>query len=139
MELVDLARLDLRYSSLERVQYGVGAQFYGVMEGTLHGDRLSGTLHLTNLAQGRPDGVNTPSLRGILTTGDGAGIWVELDGLATLRPDDGARVFVTTCRLRTGDLAYEWVNRTVGVVEGVLDVETGAARARLLECRPTIT
>src|SRR5687767_2387728 len=65
VELVDLGRMELAYSSLEAVEYEVGAQFYGVMEGTLVGDRLSGTLHLTNLAQGRPDGVNTPTLRGL--------------------------------------------------------------------------
>jgi hypothetical protein len=131
--------MELAYSSLEAVEYEVGAQFYGVMEGTLVGDRLSGTLHLTNLAQGRPDGVNTPTLRGLLRTRDGVDVWMELDGLATLRPEDEARVFVTTCRFRTGEAAHGWLNRTVGLVEGVLDTETLSARARLYECRPTFT
>ena len=138
MDIVDLARLDLRYSSLQSVEYEVGRQFYGVLEGTLEGARLRGSVHLTNLAQGRPDGVNTPTLRGLLRTDDGVDVWMELDGLATLRPDDQARVFVTTCRFRSGDAAYGWLDRTVGLLEGVLDTETGSARGLVYECRPTL-
>ncbi len=138
MELVPLARMELEYRSLEAVRFAAGAQFYGVMEGRLDGGRLSGDVHLTNLAQGRPDGVNTPTLRGLLTTPDGALVWLELDGLATLRVEDGARVFVTACGLRSGDGPYAWVNTVVGVVEGVLDTDTGVARAVVHECRPTL-
>ncbi len=43
----------------------------------------------------RPDNVNLPTLRGLLTTDDDAAVWVELDGLATLRSEDEPRVFVT--------------------------------------------
>jgi hypothetical protein len=139
VELIELGDLSLEYTSLEAVRYTAGAQFYGVMEGRLEGARLSGAVHLTNVAQGRPDGVNTPTLRGLLTTGDGTLVWLEMDGLATLRTEDGARVFVTSCRLRAAEGPYAWVDTVVGVVEGVLDPETGAARARVYECRPTIT
>lgn len=65
------------------------------MEGRLSGDRVSGMLHLTNLAHRRADNVNVPTLRGVLATDDGAKVWVELDGVATLRESDNARVFVT--------------------------------------------
>jgi hypothetical protein len=63
-------------------------------------------VRLTNLASRRPDNVNLPTLRGVLTTDDGAAIWIELDGIATLRETDGARVFVTSWRFRTGDPHY---------------------------------
>jgi hypothetical protein len=138
VELVELARMHLRYRSLDVVRYEVGAQFYGVMEGSLTGERIGGALHLTNLAQGRPDGVNTPTLRGLLTTPQGDLVWLEMDGLATLRQPDEARVFVTTCRLRTAAASLSWVNSVVGAVEGVLDTETGEAHAVLYECRPTL-
>ncbi len=139
MDLVELGRLHLEYRSLEAVRYAVGTQFYGVMEGRLEGPRLSGAVHLTNLARGRPDGVNTPTLRGLLTTTDRDLVWLELDGLATLRAADEARVFVTSCRFRAGEGPHSWVDSVVGVVEGVLDTETGVARALVYECRPTIT
>ncbi len=141
MELVKLASVELTYTALEALDYGSGGQLYGTMEGSLAGDRLRGTLKLTNLAQRRPDNVNLPTLRGLLTTHDGAVVWVELDGIATLRPEDGARVFVTTCRLRTGDERYGWLNTVFAVLEGVLDSVGvgGVARGSVFECRATVS
>ena len=141
MELAELADVELVYRSLEVLDLGAGGQIYGTMDGTLRGDRISGTLHLTNLAQRRPDGVNLPTLRGLLTADDGAQVYVELDGIAVLRQEDQARVFVTACRFRTGSERHGWLNTVVGVLEGVLDTVAvlGTARARMYECRPTLT
>jgi hypothetical protein len=141
VELVELARVELTYTSLEALDFGVGGQLYGTMAGTLTGERVQGELRLTNLASRRPDNVNLPTLRGVLTTADGAAIWVELDGIATLRPSDEARVFVTACRFRTGDERYAWLNTVVGVLEGVLGSVAvgGEARGTVFECRPTVS
>lgn len=107
----------------------------------LVGERTNGTLRLTNLAQRRPDNVNLATLRGVFTTHDGAVAWLELDGLATLRPEDEARVLVTTCRFRTRDERYGWLNTVFGVLEGVLDSVGvgGVARGTLFECRVTVS
>jgi hypothetical protein len=141
MELVKLATVQLTYTTLEALDFGSGGQLYGTMDGSLAGDRLSGTLKLTNLAPRRADNVNLPTLRGLLTTDDGVSAWVELDGIATLRADDNARVFVTAFRFRTGDERYGWLNTVFGVLEGVLDSvgSGGVARGELFECRTTIT
>jgi len=141
MELLELAELELTYTSLEAIDFGTDGRLYGTMEGRLRGDRVSGDLRLTNLAPRRPDNVNVPTLRGVLTTTDGASAWVELDGIATLRPSDGARVFVTRAVFRTADERYAWLNSVVGVLEGVLDTVGvgGSARGRLFECRADLT
>jgi hypothetical protein len=141
MDLVDLGELELTYTSLESLDYGSGGQLYGTMDGRLVGDRVQGTLRLTNLAARRPDNVNLPTLRGVLTTDDGAVVWIELDGIATLRASDDARVFVTSCRFRTGDERYEWINSVMGVLEGVLGSVAvgGEAHGRLFECRATLS
>jgi hypothetical protein len=141
MDLVDLGELELTYTSLESLDYGSGGQLYGTMEGRLVGDRVQGTLRLTNLAVRRPDNVNLPTVRGVLTTGDGAVVWIELDGIATLRASDDARVFVTSCRFRTGDERYQWLNSVMGVLEGVLGSVAvgGEAHGRLFECRATLS
>lgn len=141
MELVELAHVELTYTSLESLDYGVGGRLYGTMEGALSGERLQGELRLTNLAERRADNVNLPTLRGVLTTADEAVVWVELDGVATLRASDEARVFVTACRFRTGDECYTWLNAIVGVLEGVLGSVAvgGEAHGTLFECRATIT
>jgi hypothetical protein len=141
MELVELAALELIYASLESLDFGVDGQLYATMEGRLAGERLSGELRLTNLARRRADNVNLPTLRGTLTTEDGAVVWLELDGVATLRAHDGARVFVTSVRFRTGDERYAWLNGTFGLVEGVLDSVAvgGSARGHVFECRATVS
>jgi hypothetical protein len=141
VELVNLGELELTYTSLESLDYGSGGQLYGTMEGRLVGERVSGELRLTNFAARRADNVNLPTLRGVLTTDDGAAVWVELDGIATLRESDNARVFVTGCRFRTGDERYSWMNTVVGALEGVLGSVAvgGEARGRLFECRPTLS
>lgn len=140
MELVLLGEVELRYTALEALDYGAGGQLYGTMEGTLRGQRLRGGLRLTNLAPRRADNVNLPTLRGLLTTDDGAVVYLELDGVATLRPADQARVFVTTLRFRTGDARYAWLNTVFGVLEGVLESVAvgGVARGRAYRCDPTI-
>jgi hypothetical protein len=145
MDLQVIADLDLTYTTLESLDYAgvgeAGGRIYGTMDGRLRGERLSGSLRLTNLARRRPDDVNLPTLRGVLTTEDGAAVWVEIDGVATLRQEDGARVFVTAVRFQTGDARYGWLNVVVGVLEGVLDSVGvgGRAHGRLHECRATLT
>jgi len=140
MDLVEIGDLDLTYTSIEVLAFGGEGQIYGGMDGRVTGDRLSGTLRLTNLARRRPDDVNLPTLRGVLTTDDGAAVWVELDGIATLRAADAARVFVTACRFRTDSERYAWLNTVVGVLEGVLDTVGvgGTAHGRMHECRATL-
>src|SRR5438477_1669390 len=93
MELVVLGEVALTYTSLESLDFGSDGQLYGILKGRIEGDRVSGELRLTNLAPRRADNVNLPTLRGILTTDDQAIVWVELDGVATLRESDNARVF----------------------------------------------
>lgn len=140
MNLVPLLEGELRYTSLEVISYEAGGQIYGTMEGEVRGERLRGTVRLTNFAPRRPDNVNCPTLRGVLSTDDGATVYVELDGVATLRPSDNARVFATSITFRTGDSRYAWLNTFLGVVEGVLDSVGvgGVARIRVYRCEPMI-
>ena len=141
MQLEELADVELTYTSIEVLDYAVGGQIYGTMEGSLSGDRVAGSIRLTNLATRRSDNVNLPTLRGILETGDGAVVWVEIDGIAFLREADNARVFVTSFRCRTGDERYAWLNTTFAILEGVLDKVAvgGVARGRLHACSATVT
>ncbi len=140
MNLTSLADLELRYKSLELVNYEVGGQIYGTMEGRLEGEKLRGGLQLTNLAARRADNVNLPTLRGLLITDDGATVYVEMNGIATLRQADQARVFVTSVTFRTGDSRYVWLNTVFGLLEGVLGTVAvgGIARGRIYRCEATI-
>lgn len=55
MDLVELAEVVLTYSTLESLDYDSGGQLYGTMEGSLTGERVAGSLRLTNLASRRPE------------------------------------------------------------------------------------
>jgi hypothetical protein len=135
-----LCDMVLTYTSIESLDYEPGGQIYGAMEGSLSGERLSGTVRLTNLAVRRPDNVNLPTLRGVLTTGTGDTAWVELDGVATLRAADQARVIAARCTFRTGSAQLRWLNTTFVVYEGILDrvAVGGTARGALYACEVTI-
>ncbi len=88
---------------------------------------------MVNLPTRRPDNVNTPAMRALLRTDDGATIYLELNGLAILRKED-----TTSLTLRSGEERYAWVNDVLGVVEGVLNTQTDQAVARAYECRNTL-
>ena len=134
MKLHPLCEMEMHYTSMDYVDFGVGGQYVGTLEGTVKGDRLKGTLKTVNVPARRPDNVNCPAFRGIIATDDGAKVYFEFNGLAVLRPEDKARVFTTSLSLRTGDARYAWVNETVGVVEGILNTTTDQAIVRAYAC-----
>ena len=142
MEFTPIGEMDLTYEPGNvLVDYGSGGQYYGVMVGTWRGGPVSGSLRMTNVAHKRPDNVNTPTLRGILETEDGATMFVEMNGLSQI--EGGGRVFVAALTLRTGHPGYAWVNTLLAVVEGELHGRPKAgevrAQCRVFACRPTIS
>lgn len=141
MRLTPLFDYEILYTHLEFLDYGAGGQLYGTLEGTVTGEMLRGKLHLTNFAVKRPDDVNVPTLRGILTTDDGARVYVEINGIAIARPADGARIVTASLTFRTGDSRYAWLNTAFAVSEGVLDsVATGGiVRNRAYLCEASVT
>jgi hypothetical protein len=143
MKLTPLGEMDLLYvgPSLDFVDYGVGGQFYAAMEGTWRSDRISGRLRLTNIAQKRADNINTPALRGVLETDDGAKMFIEMNGLSQIQ--EGGRVFVSSLTLRTAHPDYQWVNTLFAVTEGELHgpprPNEFRVRSRVFACEATIT
>jgi hypothetical protein len=135
--------MDLLYvgPSLDFVDYGVGGQFYAAMEGEWRSERITGRLRLTNIAQKRIDNVNTPTLRGVMETADGAAFFVEMNGLSQIQ--EGGRVFVSSLTLRTAHPEYQWVNTLFAVVEGELHgpprPNEFRAHCRVYACEATIT
>lgn len=142
MKFNPLGKMDLVYvGPMTLVDYGVGGQYYSDMEGTWQSDRISGKLRLTNIAQKRSDNVNTPTLRGVLETEDGATIFVEMNGLSQIL--GGGRVFVSSLTLRTAHPEYQWANTLFAVVEGELygppRPNELRARCRVYACEATFT
>ena len=135
MQLQFFGDLDVRYTRLEYVDFGAGGQYVGVLQGTFKGQRLSGDVFLINSPPKRPDNVNLPTISGVLTTAEGAKVFMQLNGISLAR--EARRHFVTSVILRCGDDRYAWVNQVFGVMEGVLTPDDRAV-AQVHLCEPTI-
>lgn len=118
MKFTPIGEMDLTYVAVDFVDYGIGGQYHGTMEGQLRTERVSGRVKLTNIAQKRSDNVNTPTLRGVLETDDGARVFVEMNGLSQI--EEGGRVFITSLTFRTAEARYEGLNTLFAIVEGEL-------------------
>src|SRR5579864_7717390 len=140
MKFTPIGEMDLTYVAVEFVDYGIGGQYHGTMEGQLRTERVSGRVKLTNIAQKRSDDVNTPTLRGVLETDDGARVFVEMNGLSQI--EEGGRVFITSLTFRTAEARYEGLNTLFAVVEGELHGRPRPnemhARCRVYACEATI-
>jgi hypothetical protein len=140
MKFTPIGEIDLTYIAIDFVEYGIGGQYYGEMEGQLRTERVSGRLKLTNVAQKRSDNVNTPTLRGVLETDEGARVFLEMNGLSQI--EEGGRVFIASLTFRTADPRYEGLNTLFAVVEGELHGPPRPnemhARCRVYVCEATI-
>lgn len=111
MQWRSVGRLTLKYGPHDEfVEYddAGGGQVYGAMEGALELTGLVGTMHLTNTAPRRTDGVFEPTLRGVLYVVDGTKLYVRMDGMSLPDPERGAnhRIVLSTVRLRTKNPTY---------------------------------
>jgi len=140
MKFTPIGEMDLTYVAVDFVDYGIGGQYHGTMEGELRTERVSGRVKLTNIAQKRSDNVNTPTLRGVLETDDDARVFVEMNGLSQI--EEGGRVFITSLTFRTAEARYEGLNTLFAVVEGELHGRPRPnemhARCRVYACEATI-
>ena len=139
MKLVPLCEIEMHYTWVDFVDFGAGGQYVGTLDGVVKGDRLNGTVKFVNVPPKRPDNVNCPTLRGVLTTADGAKVYLELNGIALLRKADNARLFTTSLLIRSGDSRYAWANSIFGTLEGILNNTTDVALARAYSCENELT
>jgi hypothetical protein len=87
MRLERIGKLELIYTDIdEELPYADGGLVYGILTGTIEMGDLRGLVHATNLARQRPDGVFTPTLRGLLTTQEGGKIFFTMDGISVRDP-----------------------------------------------------
>lgn len=82
MHLDKLCSIELRYLDAHFPKpYGdESGPGWGIGEGTVSGERLSGTLKWSNHPSLRSDGVALPDFRGVISTADGAKVLVSFTG-----------------------------------------------------------
>ena len=102
---------------------------YGEGDGTLAGPRLHGKAHWVNHPHRRSDVTRRPW---VILADDGAQILFTLQGRTFFEDDTGKQLLHTT--FEAEDERYRWLNRSVCVLEGVIDAQTLSIRARIYAC-----
>jgi hypothetical protein len=139
MRLEPLCTLDLQYVGGAHVVTPYGNESglgWGVGDGTVQGDRLTGDVRWSNHPTRRGDGTMLPNTRGLITTGEGAEVffdltgrtvWVEVDGSPTGRQ-------LLMALFESDAERYRWLNNVVCIAEGAIDPERLAAHFAVHIC-----
>ena len=114
------------YGGEEGTGFGEGA-------GTVAGPRLNGTVRWFNHPHRRSDGAMLPNAHGIIRTDDGAMVMFTLQGRTFFEGGTGKQLLHAL--FEAEDERYQWLNSAVCVVEGVIDAERLAMRARVYACQ----
>ena len=115
------------------VPYGTQeASLYAEGDAIFRGGRLNGSGRFINHARRRSDGVNLPSVHGIIRTDDGAFILFVMEG-RTPPVEAGKRRLVSAVFFESDDERYKWLNSAVCVLEAELK-SSGVTSARVYQC-----
>jgi len=106
---------------------------YGEGDGMVTGPRLHGTVRWVNSPHRRSDGAMLPNAHGVIQTHDGATVMFGLQGRTFFEEGIGKQLLLTL--FEAEDERYQWLNRALCVLEGVIDAERLAMRARVYACQ----
>jgi hypothetical protein len=105
---------------------------YGEGDGTVAGPRMEGRLRWVNHPHRRSDGVFLPNAHGLIRTDDGATILFSFQGRTFSEGGKGKQLLVVT--FEAEDERYRWLNRSLCVLEGLVDGQRLAMRSRVYAC-----
>ena len=132
MHLVPLCSMELRYTSdfhLVRPYGNESGLGWGIGDGTVTGERLTGDIAWSNQPRRRGDGAMLPNVRGVITTPDGSEVFCDLTGRTVFVDHGGATVgrqlLMTLFESEAAE--YAWLNAKVCMTEGRIDPEAGTA------------
>jgi hypothetical protein len=139
MHLDRLCSMDLKYTSdfhLVRPYGNESGLGWGVGNGTVTGEQLSGDVQWSNQPRRRGDGVMLPNARGIISTRDGAEIIFDLTGRTVFVDRGGETVGrqLLMTLFESEDERYVWLNNKVCMTEGAIDPGTLTAHFEIYIC-----
>lgn len=120
--LVHLYRMHMYYTKAWFVEleaeHGTEGQFYGILEGSVKGENISGEFHIANFPRRRTDGNFLPDARGALETDDGAVIMLNLKGISHYSEDSASPQVLFGIQHYTNSDDYKWLNQTYSIAVG---------------------
>ena len=139
MRLEQLCAFDLRYTQdfhLVRPYGNESGSGWGVGDGRVSGERLTGIAQWSNQPDRRGDGAMLPNARGVVVTDDGAEVLFSLTGRTVfvdrLGEEVGRQLLLVL--LESEDDRYAWLNNTVCVGDGLVSAETMTMHLEVFEC-----
>jgi hypothetical protein len=136
MRLSHLCTLRLSYDGefhLVRPYGNEAGAGWGIGQGTVTGERLSGTMRWSNHPARRGDGNMLPRARGFIRTTDDAEVMIEMSG-RTIFDDSGTGHQLLFTLFESEDPSYTWLNDVVCVSEGRIDTATIESRIDVHLC-----
>jgi Protein of unknown function (DUF3237) len=139
MRLEPLCAFDLHYTSdfhLARPYGNESGVGWGIGDGRVTGEGLTGTAQWSNQPNRRGDGSMLPDARGVITTDDGVEVLFGLTGRTVFVERDGQEVGrqLLMVLLESEDGRYAWLNHTVCVGEGVIDPVMLTMHMEVFQC-----
>ena len=139
MRLEHLCAMDLRYVGDVHVLRPYGNESglaFGTGEGTVKGDRLSGSVTWSNHPTRRGDGTMLPNARAAIRTYDGAVVVLDLTGRTVFVESGGESVGrqLLLALFESEDDRYSWLNNAVCVAEGAIDTVTFVSHFEIHVC-----
>jgi len=131
--------MDLKYTGNFHMARPYGNESglgWGIGDGTVTGERLSGEVHWSNQPRRRGDGVMLPNARGVITTPEGAEVFFDLTGRTVFTDKDGKSVGrqLLMTLFESEDDRYTWLNHKVCMTEGAIDPNTLTAHFEVYTC-----
>ena len=139
MRLEHLCSMELRYTTdfhLARPYGNESGVGWGLGEGSVSGDRISGSAQWSNQPNRRGDGVMLPNTRGVVTTADSAEVLFDLTGRTVFVDRDGETVGrqLLMALFESEHDRYSWLNNVVCMAEGAIDPVRAAAHFEVFVC-----
>jgi len=140
MRLDRLCSMELSYTSefhLARPYAGESGVGWGLGEGTVAGDRLSGSVQWSNQPNRRGDGVMLPNTRGVIATAESAEAFFDLTGRTVFVEQNGEEVGrqLLMTLFESENEQYAWLNNEVCIAEGAIDPVRAAAHFEVFVCQ----
>ena len=138
MRIDRLCGMELAYTSdihMVRPYGNESGLGWGVGDGTVTGERLSGEVHWSNQPRRRGDGAMLPNARGVITP-EGAEIFFDLTGRTVFIDKDGESVGrqLLMTLFESEHERYAWLNNKVCMTEGAYDSQTDTMHFEVYTC-----
>ena len=106
---------------------------WGEGDGTVTGPRIQGKMRWVNHPHRRSDGGMLPDAHGLIMTHDNAVILFSLQGRTVFEQEQGRQLLGVLFESEVE--SYRWLNSSLCVLEGLVNVEPLRMRARVYACR----